>query len=413
MNKVVCYVCGTSYPENATQCPICGYVQTAENTSSENSGENGYTYVKGGRFSKSNVKKRNQAVNPMQKKAAHKKKNNSKSKDNANVLSIILIVVLTLAILSVAGYIALRFFVPNDFLFEGLGNLKLSAPKLDATEPVSEATATPETEVVEEVTVSLDCTAITLDTDIVHIKSMDVTYQLLVTLDPVETLDSVSYVSSDETVVTVNNEGMIIPVGRGTAFVTVACGKVSAQCTVNCDIPEEFVLELNRKEITFDTEGQTWALYNGEIPAEDIVWSSDDSNVATIEGGKVTAVANGDTTVYAVYNDQTVACAIHCKFEDKQEETSNITEADGTSSKTYMLYNPHGYADDVTINTGDQFVLKLVDSNMENAENVQWSVKDENVCKFSENTVTGTGFGVTEVTATCDGKSYTCVVRVN
>ena len=25
MNKVICDICGTSYPENAEQCPICGY----------------------------------------------------------------------------------------------------------------------------------------------------------------------------------------------------------------------------------------------------------------------------------------------------------------------------------------------------------------------------------------------------
>ena len=55
MNKIVCYVCGTSYPENATQCPICGYVQTAETSASAGSGEGSYTYVIGGRFSKANV----------------------------------------------------------------------------------------------------------------------------------------------------------------------------------------------------------------------------------------------------------------------------------------------------------------------------------------------------------------------
>ena len=24
MNKVICDICGTAYPETATQCPICG-----------------------------------------------------------------------------------------------------------------------------------------------------------------------------------------------------------------------------------------------------------------------------------------------------------------------------------------------------------------------------------------------------
>lgn len=416
MNKVVCYVCGTSYPESATQCPICGYVQTAETAVSDNGGDKGYTYVKGGRFSKANVKKRNQtsAKKPQVSENSKKKKPSGDAK-KPKVTSIVLIVVLFLAIISVASYILLRFFLPNDFLFEGFGDLTVVHNQ--ETEP-SEVEATVEPTVAEtiettEATVPLDCTAIVLAEEFLQFDEIGTSFQLAVTLEPADTLDPVSYATSDESVATVNNEGLITTVGNGTAVITVTCGSVSAECTVNCSaVADDEAFELNRKEITFDAEGQTWTLYSGEIAVEDIIWSSDDNNVATIENGKVTAVANGDTTVFATYNDQTVACVIHCKFEDKQDETSNITEADG-SSTTYMLHNPYGYADDVTLNVGDQFTLKLVDSNMENAENVQWSVKNESVCQFSDNIVTATGSGVTEVTATCEGKTYTCVVRVN
>ena len=64
MSKVICDICGTSYPETATQCPICGCVRPAESTAVSDSDREhqGYTYVKGGRFSKANVKKRNQAA---------------------------------------------------------------------------------------------------------------------------------------------------------------------------------------------------------------------------------------------------------------------------------------------------------------------------------------------------------------
>ena len=69
MSKIICEVCGTSYPDTTMQCPICGCVRpgdvqrvTNEINADEN-GASGYTYVKGGRFSKSNVKKRNKAKN--------------------------------------------------------------------------------------------------------------------------------------------------------------------------------------------------------------------------------------------------------------------------------------------------------------------------------------------------------------
>ena len=70
MNKVVCNICGTSYPESATQCPICGNVQNTEKGTSANSNNGNYTYVKGGRFSKANVKR---SLGLLQKKSLRKR----------------------------------------------------------------------------------------------------------------------------------------------------------------------------------------------------------------------------------------------------------------------------------------------------------------------------------------------------
>ena len=66
MNKIICDVCGTAYPETASQCPICGCARTsntavsADQLAEDAAAASGYNYVKGGRFSKSNVRKRNQ-----------------------------------------------------------------------------------------------------------------------------------------------------------------------------------------------------------------------------------------------------------------------------------------------------------------------------------------------------------------
>ena len=67
MSKIVCEVCGTSFPETSAQCPICGYVPTGDNvytepTVNDEKVTGSYTYVKGGRFSKNNVRKRNKGV---------------------------------------------------------------------------------------------------------------------------------------------------------------------------------------------------------------------------------------------------------------------------------------------------------------------------------------------------------------
>ena len=72
MSKIVCEVCGTSYPDTTTQCPICGNVKSDASAAAFGgaTGAEGYTYVKGGRFSHANVKKRNNGNTELPREAA-------------------------------------------------------------------------------------------------------------------------------------------------------------------------------------------------------------------------------------------------------------------------------------------------------------------------------------------------------
>ena len=61
MSKIICDVCGTRYPDTAEQCPICGCPKPESvdyDTVSDDYAEydSGAASVKGGRFSKANVK---------------------------------------------------------------------------------------------------------------------------------------------------------------------------------------------------------------------------------------------------------------------------------------------------------------------------------------------------------------------
>ena len=419
MNKVICNICGTSYPENATQCPICGFARSSESLEATE-GESSYQYVKGGRFSKANVKKRNlknQKSTAEQVDIEPENKSNSK-KNSGNTAMIVVVILLLLAIIAVVGYIALRFFLPNDFMFEGLDSF---------TKPTVSQEEIPQTEETEPETEPV-CTAVKLDKTTLAFEGINSTYKLNVTVEPINTTDTISFSSSDEAVATVSNSGMITSVGEGSAIITVTCGSVTAECSVTCTIPvtepEGPQLALNRKEITFDMEGQTWMLYDGEISIDDIAWSSDDNKVATIVGGKVTAVGNGDTTVYGIYGEQNVSCLIHCKFDDTNNSSGNISEAAGESEATsettseindekkYMLYNPTGRSDDVTMKVGRQFTLKLVDEDKNEVSDVTWTVSKKSVCTYSDGIVKALAAGKATVTAEYNGKTYTCIVRV-
>lgn len=390
MNKVVCNLCGTSYPENATQCPICGQVRSTE-VAPENAENSTYTYVKGGRFSKTNVKKRNRAsaANP-EPESVNKKTKSSHKKSGL----IVVMIVLLLAIVLVLGYIAVQIFLPD-----GLNNIfavkpastqqeAIVSPETETTmpEPSTESVTEPVTEpVVSEE--SLNCQSISLAATQVEFDAIGVTAKLIAKLEPADTTDQLYFSSSDPAVASVTADGTITAMAEGSAVITVSCGNARAECNIICALPEETFesddnaayFALNRKEITFDEEGQTWLVYDGDIAVEEIIWISDDDSIATVIDGRIIAVGNGDTTVYGIYNDQTVSCIIHCSF-DSTGEFSGITEANGDIPQAYKLFNPIGYADDVTIYIGDQFPLQFVDANENEVSDVQWSVTDATIC---------------------------------
>ena len=415
MNKVVCNICGTSYPENVTECPICGFSRSSDH-SRENS-EHTYTHVPGGRFSKNNVRKRNQSVAKKTTKPVPERKPNKAKEEKTNIGLVIVIVLLLLAIITVAAYIVLRFFVPNFTGFDSLGKPAISQNDEVSTDetPVATEDIQPDDEIVTEAEPVL-CQEINLDQSQINCETLDSTYQLTYQITPDDTEEEVLFFTSDADVATVDEFGLITVCGEGTAIITVSCGSASAQCEVICTLSsdEPVTIALNRKEITFSAEGESWMLYDGPVNAEDILWTSDDNKVATIKDGKVIAIGDGDTTVYGFYEGQTVTCIIHCKFDDADEEDGNVSEADGDTEEggTYELFNLFGRSDDVTINVGEEFPLKLIDQDKKTVEGAEWSVENPNVCSYQNGTVKALASGTTKIIATYKGKTYTCTVRV-
>ena len=408
MSKAICEICGTSYPANADKCPICGYVPDEDVAAPAAATSSDYVPVKGGRFSSSNVKKRAGAFDAPRNQPAFA---SAKKKKKSNVGAIIVIVLLLLAILAVGAYIALRFFIPNDFLYQGLDGMNFfgSSQQGVPAEPESDAETEPED--------LLDCKALNIRVD-VSLADVGAAYQLVVAPVPADTDDQITYATSDDAVAVVDETGLITAVGEGTAVITVTCGDVTTDCYVTVTVPEEvpevLKLALNRKEIEFKSADESWMLYDGEIDPAMIVWSTDDSAVATIEDGKVVAVGNGETIVQGMYDGQIATCLITCTFEDDEEDPS-VSEATGEEeddNKTYSLHNPQGQANDVTIGVRDTFVLQLVDEEKNVVTDAQWTVEDTNVCTYADGTVTGVHGGMTKVSATYKGKTYTCIVRV-
>ncbi len=412
MSKVICDVCGTTYPDTATQCPICGSakataVQTAAGTAA--SGE--YTYVKGGRFSKRNVRKRNKGVSTAQRRSAPAPKpasgnRESTKKESGDTKGLMIVVALLLiAIVAVMIYIGVRFFFTQ---------------KPEQTDPSTESTGTTQTQPTtpsntETNPVRIPCTGVQTLT-VIQLTQIGESWTLEVELSPVDTTDTLSFATSDPNVAIVDENGKVTAVGEGTADITVICGDAIATCVVHCTIPEStvpptiqpFVMEFNTKfsdsttglpEVSFSKKGETWKAYKKGMSADpsEVTWITDNPEICTVENGIVTAVGRGITKIHAQYNGSTYTCIIRSNVPAESEPT----QPTGSCKISHT---------DVTIAVGESFKLTLKDADGKVLE-VVWEANDANVT-IDGNKITGAKSGRVIVSTTYEGVKYSCIIYI-
>lgn len=365
MSKVICDICGTSYPSTAEQCPICGTAREA--VEEKNSDEIipievprkvSESHSKGGRFAASNVRKRNQGsikYTPVPEEEELDLDENFEDEDDdeyesfeeeaeekqANPVLVVLLILVIAALLAATGYIFVRYFMPNV---------------LDKQEPTASTQATttePSTEATTETT-GIPCTSLVLTSgSTVELNKEGANWLLNVITLPENTTDQLTYASADETVATVSEGGRITAVGEGETVISIYCGEKKLECTVICTFTEtedtqsteategtepdedenteateettepteetkpllDVKLKLNFTDLTLSFAGDSYKFkINPELTPEDVTWTSEDPEIATVENGVVTAVKRGTTNIFAEYGDQKVTCIIRCNF---------------------------------------------------------------------------------------------------
>lgn len=335
MSKIICDICGTTYPETADQCPICGCARDVGGQLMEEEIEvpaggrerRTGTSVKGGRFSSSNVRKRSKNESGYQ--PGYFSEEPRKPKSNTGL--IVLLVLVIAALIAVTGYIFVKFYLPN------MGNEPEETTA--QTQVQTEGTTAPTTEP------EIPCESLALTSGAtVAFSDLDQNWLLNVIVLPENTTDLLAYESSDESVATVNGEGRVTAVGEGEAIITISCGDQQLQCQIlvtfphteettepeeteeTTEAPEEtteattaplldITLKLNKTDLTFAYKGESYQFkVNEELSLEDVTWTSDDPSIATVENGVLTAVGPGTTTVRAQYGDQVVECIVRCAF---------------------------------------------------------------------------------------------------
>ena len=450
MSKIICDICGTVYPDTAAVCPICGFPQKESDSAADGSipgaafgaaAAESAAKNKGGRFSNKNVKKRNQSNADQEPRAKREKPEKPQRMEEpveqeddveergSNRGLVIIAIILAAAVLLVGGYIISRFIGGRDAYDNP------SAPII-GTNPSTETTAPVET--------GVPCAGMTVSDASVEFLGINRSWKLVIHTTPEDTTDELTFASSDESVVIVTPYCRLTSVGPGTATITITCGDVVKECEVVCDFeietepvettepeettaptePEETTkpteptepettdgLKLTHEDVSLFYEGESFSIsvkWNGQwIGNGQVSWASADPNVATVENGKVTAVGGGYTTITATYNGKTAKCIVRCRFEEgnEPEETTKPTEGNTSTAKWSISHT------DVSIDVAESFTLRITDENG-NVANVSWSVSQSGIVNVNGNTVTGVSTGKTTLTATVDGQTFSCIVRV-
>lgn len=293
MERIICDICGSEYPQTEQRCPVCSYPRQGNEKLAAAASDAGAQRVKGGRFSEKNVKKRRRSQKP------------SDAQRDPNKPLLIVIALLLAAIALVSAYIAMRF-------FQGRGAYQPNRDPVQTTVP-TETTQPPE----------VACTAILLERSVLELEEGEL--QIGMTLLPEDTTDVPAFTVDREDVVTVSETGLLTAVGPGTAVVTITCGDAVKECTVICtmegetdaSIPEG-ELTLDKADMSFFNPGESYTLRAMVGDTEvDVIWTSGDSLIATVENGHVTAVGNGTVTITAEYGGQSAECVVRCQFGEE------------------------------------------------------------------------------------------------
>lgn len=221
---------------------------------------------------------------------------------------------------------------------------------------------------------------------------------------------SVLWSSTNSSVVKVDN-GVLSAVSKGTAVVRATMvfeGKeYSAECQVTVSAPS---VSLNREDITME-KGESFRLTASANPGScKISWRSENSGVAKVSGGTVTAVSGGRTRVIASIQYQGKTYEAVCSVSVLQESTPQPTEPKPTTPKEEgsIQVSPGS----LSLCVGDKSNLKATVK--PSGTTVKWSSDNPGVASVSNGTVAAVGQGRTTIRAriTVNGKTHEAVCTV-
>ena len=409
MNKVICDICGTSYPENEQQCPICGYapgfqvepladdedfvlddilLENAENAETaevaeeapvEETAEQEET-VAAVPVAAEEATEPEADENAEAEAQEEVKEEGGKRRPSGFLIGALVVVIL--ALLATTGYIFARYYLP------GMRSEATEAPTVETTVATEDTAPT-----------TVPCTGLAMTSDSeVLLEQAGNTWLINVVVLPENTTDEIIYLSNNLDVATVDADGTVTAVGEGSAVISVVCGEYTVACNVTCAFVEEPSVP---DEIgTVPSEEETEVSEGDETVAPD-----EQATEAPTEAATESATETATEAATEVATDAATEEATEAPTEEATEApTEAATEpVDGlvlTLNKSDISFD----------RVGVYYTLKVTEG-IDPAD-VEWSSGNSAVCVVEDGVITITGAGMTTVKATYKGQEATCLVRV-
>ena len=224
------------------------------------------------------------------------------------------------------------------------------------------------------------------------------TGNVVATVSPEDTTSSLVWESSDESVATVAEDGVVTAVDKGTAVITAKADGVTASYTVNVTIPlKSIAVNGTVSTLKKGTTTQLTVTYDPDdtTDVKGVTWTSSNEAVAAVnEDGVVTAIADGVTTITATVGNLTAT------YEITVEEVK-LTSI--TLDQTALTMNKK---EEATLTVG------YVPANTTDDTTVVWTSSNTDAVTVENGKVTAIGVGTSVVTAKVGEHEATCSVTV-
>ncbi len=255
------------------------------------------------------------------------------------------------------------------------------------------------------VTITLSDTTISLDA---HQSK-----QLTATVE--NSTESVTWASSDTTVATVTDSGLVTSVGDGTCTISATIGEVVATCSVTVvNTYTAPLLTANYDLVAIDKDDEitlipTVTYLGSAVEGVTYAWESADEDIATVENGVVRGIEYGETTVKVTTTVYEVALekvfAVSVKNASISFESDNLTEGEGTLDATLTLADGENA---ITPN------ITVLDDGVPvtNAIIADWTVEDDEIVSFDGGVITALALGTTTISGTYAGNTVVISVTV-